>query len=346
VVGAFDLGADFLATAVDGLRDEGRLGHLPRMLTLYSSMAARLADWDVAIPAAAEARRLAEELGERQWEAGADTAASLIAGMRGDELAAEQTAARAERVAEAAGANITVAFAQFGRVVGALGAGRYADAYNAAERLFDPADSAYHPVISSWLIGDLAEAGLHLDRVEEARVHVEEVEAAAGDSPGSWIAFGLGHARAVLAEDSEAEERFQAALSADLARWPFQHARTQLAYGQWLRRRRRIADSRDPLRAARDAFDALGCQAWGDQARRELRASGESSRRRVPEARDQLTAQELQIAQLAAEGLSNREIGQKLFVSHRTVSTHLYRVYPKLGISARGELAAALEGAP
>jgi DNA-binding CsgD family transcriptional regulator len=342
VVGAFDLGTDFLATAVEALRDEGRLGHLPRMLTLYSSMAARLAEWDVAIPAAAEARRLAEELGEPQWEAGANTVVSLIAGMRGDEPAAEQAAAQAERVAVSAGASITVAFAQFGRVVAALGAGRYADAYNFAERLFDPADSAYHPVISSWLIGDLAEAALHLDRLEEARAHVEQVEAAAGQSPGSWIALGLNHARALLADDPEAEERFQAALCADFARWPFQRARAQLAFGQWLRRRRRIADSRDLLRAARDAFDALGCQAWGDQARRELRASGESSRRRVPEARDQLTAQELQIAQLAAKGLSNREIGQKLFVSPRTVSTHLYRIYPKLEISARGELASAL----
>jgi DNA-binding CsgD family transcriptional regulator len=342
VVGAFDLGVDFLAAAVEALRDEGRLGHLPRMLTLYSSMAARLAEWDVAIPAAAEARRLAEELGEPQWEAGADTVVSLIAGMRGDELAAEQSAAQAERVATSAGANITVAFAQFGRVVAALGAGRHADAYNFAERLFDPADSAYHPVISSWLIGDLAEAALHLDRVEEARVRVEQVETEAGESPGSWIALGLNHARALLADDPEAEERFRAALGADFARWPFQRARAQLAFGQWLRRRRRVAESRDLLRAARDAFDALGCQAWGDQARRELRASGESSRRRVPEARDQLTAQELQIAQLAAKGLSNREIGQKLFVSPRTVSTHLYRIYPKLGISTRRDLAPAL----
>ena len=94
------------------------------------------------------------------------------------------------------------------------------------------------------------------------------------------------------------------------------------------------------LRATR--FDALGCAPWGEQARRELRASGERSRRRVPEARDQLTAQELQIAQLAAEGLSNREIGQRLFLSHRTVSTHLYRVFPKLGITSRAELDAAL----
>jgi DNA-binding CsgD family transcriptional regulator len=342
VVGAFDLGVDFLATAVEALRDEGRLGHLPRMLTLYSSMAARLADWEVAIPAAAEARRLAEEFGEPQWEAGADTVVSLIAGMRGAELETERAAGEAERVAEQAGANITVAFAQFGRVVAALGSGRHADAYRFAERLFDPSDSAFHPVIATWLIGDLAEAALHLDRVEEARARVAQVEEAAGSGPGSWIALGLAFARALLAEDHEAEERYLAALNADFARWPFQRARTLLAYGQWLRRRRRIADSRDPLRAARDAFDVLGCQAWGDRARRELRASGESSRRRAPEARDQLTAQEWQIAQLAAEGLSNREIGQKLFVSPRTVSTHLYRIYPKLGISARGELPSAL----
>jgi DNA-binding CsgD family transcriptional regulator len=139
-----------------------------------------------------------------------------------------------------------------------------------------------------------------------------------------------------------ADSRFDEALSADLARWPFQRARLLLAHGRWLRRERRVADSRNPLRAARDLFDTLGCAAWGDQARRELRASGESSRRRDPSLRDQLTAQELQIAQLAADGLSNREIGQKLFVSPRTVSTHLYRIYPKLGISTRRELAGEL----
>jgi DNA-binding CsgD family transcriptional regulator len=342
VVGAFDLGADFLASAIDGLREEGRLGHLPRMLTLYGSMAARLADWDAAIPAAAEARRLATEFGERQWEAAADTVVALIAGMRGDERTAERTSAQAERIAEPAGANITVAFAQFGRVLAALGAGRHEDAYRSAERLFDPRDSAYHPVIASWLIGDLAEAALHIDRVEEGRARVTQVSASAGDNPAIWIEFGLRHARALLAADDAAPECYEEALAADFARWPFQRARIQLAYGQWLRRQRRIADSRAPLRAARDAFDALGSTSWGDQARRELRASGESSRRRTPEARDQLTAQELQIAQLAAEGLSNREIGQRLYLSHRTIGTHLYRIFPKLGITARGELGSAL----
>jgi DNA-binding CsgD family transcriptional regulator len=281
---------------------------LPRLLTLQGRMAAQVADWDVAIPAAAE-----------------------------------QAALRAEQVAVPAGTNMTIAFAQFGRIYSALGAGRYADAWQAARRLFDPASPAHHPVISCWLIGDLAEAALRADRVSEARAQVKQVEAASGGVPGTCIAIGLRHARAVLADDpGEAVERFEEALGADLTHWPLQRARLLFAYGQWLRRQRRIAESRVPLRDARDAFDAMGCAAWSDQARRELRASGESSRRRDLAARDQLTAQELQIAQLAAQGLSNRDIAQRLYLSHRTISTHLYRIFPKLGITGRGELRSAL----
>jgi DNA-binding CsgD family transcriptional regulator len=342
VVGAFDLGRDLLAAAVDGLRAEARLGHLPRLLTLYAGMAARIGDWDVAIPAAEEARRLAEEFAEPQWAAAADTVVSLVAAMRGDEERAEAMAARAEAIAEPVGANITMAFAQFGKVLAALASGRHTDAYLSAERLFDPSDTAYHPVICSWLIADLADAARHIDRLDDARERVAQVEASAGERPGTWIALGLRHARALVAQPAEAGDRFEEALASDLTRWPFQRARMQLAYGQWLRRRRRVAESRTVLRAARDTFDVLGCAAWSDTARRELRASGERSRHRVPEARDQLTAQELQIAQLAAEGLSNREIGQQLYLSHRTISTHLYRTFPKLGITSRAELGAAL----
>jgi DNA-binding NarL/FixJ family response regulator len=124
--------------------------------------------------------------------------------------------------------------------------------------------------------------------------------------------------------------------------WPLLRARVQLAYGQWLRRHRRLADSRAPLRAARESFDALGAAPWSERARRELRASGETSRGRTPDARDQLTPQELQIAQMAAAGMSNRDVGQRLYLSHRTVSNHLYRIFPKLGIASRAELRAAL----
>lgn len=342
-VGAFDIAVTFLGEAVEGLRMQGRLGHLPRVLTLQGRMAAQMANWDVAIPAAAEARRLATELREPHWVGAADAVESVIAGIRGDHEAAEQAAVRAEQVAVPAGTNMTIAFAQFGRVYAALGEGRYADAWQTGQRLFDPASPARHPVISCWLIGDLAEAALRTNHLSEARAQVKQVEAASGGIPGTCIAIGLRHARAVLADDPrEAAERFEEALGADLVHWPLQRARLSFAYGQWLRRQRRTAESRAPLRDARDAFDAMGCAAWSDQARRELRASGESSRRRDLAARDQLTAQELQIAQLAAQGLSNRDIAQRLYLSHRTISTHLYRVFPKLGITSRGELRSAL----
>ena len=112
------------------------------------------------------------------------------------------------------------------------------------------------------------------------------------------------------------------------------------AHGSSLRRHRRVAESRRPLRAARDLFDALGFEPASERARQELRASGETSRRRVPETWDQLSPQELQIARLAADGLTNREIGQQLYLSHRTVASHLYRVFPKLGVTSRAQLAA------
>ena len=342
IVGAFDLALPILRTAVEGLREEGRLGHLPRGLMLYGTVAARLADWEAAIPAADEGRRLAIEFGEPMWEAGADTVAATIAGMRGDAEAAEAAAARAEHQGLAAGAHTTVALAQVGRILAALGEGRHVDAYESASRLFEPDDPAYHPVICTWVIGELAEAAMHCDRADEARARLAAAEATAGDAPASWIALGLHQARALLATDDEAARCFDEALSTDLDRWPFQRARLLLAHGQWLRRQRRIADSRAPLRAARDTFDALGCASWSDRTRRELRASGESSRRRDPEARDRLTAQELQIAQLAAAGLTNREIGARLYLSHRTIATHLYRVFPKLGVTARSQLSAAL----
>jgi DNA-binding CsgD family transcriptional regulator len=157
-------------------------------------------------------------------------------------------------------------------------------------------------------------------------------------TPAPVLHADLRLARALLASDEDADPLFTAALGADLSAWPLIRARTHLAYGEWLRRRRRSVESRDHLRAARDMFDALGAIPWGEKARRELRAAGETSRRRAPDARDQLTAHELQIVQLAADGLTNREIGQRLYLSHRTVSSHLHRIFPKLGVVSRAEL--------
>src|ERR1700680_341011 len=111
-------------------------------------------------------------------------------------------------VAEPAGANITMAFAQFGKVLAALASSRHADAFAYAERLFDPGDSAYHPVISSWLIADLAEAARHIGRLEAAQARVAQVEAIAGERPGTWLALVLRHARALVGEPARAGGRF------------------------------------------------------------------------------------------------------------------------------------------
>ena len=156
----------------------------------------------------------------------------------------------------------------------------------------------------------------------------------------------MGYARPLLADDEDADALFKTGLAAELTAWPFYRGRLLLAYGSWLRRRRRVAESRTPLRAARDCFDALGAIPWGERARQELRASGETSRARAPEAWDQLSPQELQIARMAAEGLTNREIGQKLYLSHRTVGAHLHRIFPKLGVASRRHLAAVLAAKP
>jgi DNA-binding CsgD family transcriptional regulator len=343
VIGAFHDSMRFCAIAIDSARAEGRLGRLPRLLATQAILAVRVPNWDIAIPAAEEARRLATELDQPIWLATAETAAAMIGALRDDPGATERATATAEEIALPLGATHIVALAQSGPTLSALAGGRHAEALRFAERVWDAADPAYHLHFACMGIGDLAEAAAYSDSSEAARAWLAEVEAMVGDAPTEWIGLSVRHARAVLADDEDdAVARFAEAFGADLDRWPFWRARLLLACGRWLRRRRRVTDSRAPLREARKMFDAIGASGWGDQARRELRASGERSRRRVPEARDDLTAQELQIAQLAAGGLSNREIGQRLFLSHRTISTHLYRVFPKLGITSRAELGAAL----
>jgi len=343
VTGAFLDGLTFCAVAIESARLDGRLGALPRLLATQAILAVRLPDWNVAIPAAGEARRLATELGQPIWLATAETAIAMIGALRGDPAETERATAYAEELASPLGATHIVALAQAGPMLSALAQGRHADALRFAERLFDPNDTAYHLHFGCFAIGDLAEAAVLAGRPEVARERLAEVEAIVGDTPSEWLGINLRHARAVLADDEpEAAVRFEEAMAANLERWPFWRGRLLLAHGRWLRRRRRVANSRAPLREAGNVFEGIGASGWADQARSELRASGETSRRRDSSTRDELTAQELQIAQLAATGLSNREIGQRLYLSHRTVSTHLYRVFPKLGITSRAELGAAL----
>jgi DNA-binding CsgD family transcriptional regulator len=228
------------------------------------------------------------------------------------------------------------------RGLAALGAGRFEEAFGHLRRLHDPADPSFQTALRLTTLGDLVDAATHCGRANAAAPIVAELDGLAALTPAPVLHADLRLARALLADDGDAEARFETALRASLAPLPLIRARTHLAYGEWLRRQRRGVESRDHLRTARDMFDALGAIPWSERARRELRAAGETSRRRDPDARDRLTPHELQIAQLAADGLTNREIGQRLYLSHRTVSTHLYRIFPKLGVVSRSELRSAV----
>jgi DNA-binding CsgD family transcriptional regulator/tetratricopeptide (TPR) repeat protein len=339
-VGAFDLAARFLALSAASLRAQGRLGLLARALALQAWSAAQLADLGAAIPAAAEARRLAQETRQPLIMATADAVQALLAALRGDEQSAWALAGQAEEISVPIGASAVLAATQLARGLAALGAGRPADALDHLRRIHDPADPAYHYGVRCYTVGDLAEAALRSGEIASIGGFLREMETVGQQTTSPSLRAGLRYARALLADDASAPGLFDAALRSGM--WPYQRARVQLAHGEWLHQHRQNAASRAPLRAARETFDALGLVPWSERARQQLRATGETSRPRTPQARDQLTPQELQIVQLAAEGMSNREIGQRLYLSHRTVSSHLYRVFPKLGITSRAELPAAL----
>jgi DNA-binding CsgD family transcriptional regulator len=345
-VGECQRALGFLAAAAAGLREQGRLGLLTQALSDRVWATIQLADFSVAMPTAEEAGRLALETSQLLLAAGADATQAIMAALRGEHHAAEVLASQAEQTALPIGASGLLAVAQYARGMSALGRGHNAEAYADFVRMVTRGDPAYHHLMRFWSIAEFAEAAAYSGHQDEARVIAAGLERMAQQTPSPWIHACLRSAHALLATDEDAEHLYEAALAADVTRYPVMRARLQLAYGRWLRRQRRNADSRAPLRAARQAFDALGLIPWGQRARRELRASGEKSRPRPPTARDQLTPQELQIAQLAAEGLSNREIGEQLYLSPRTVGTHLYRIFPKLGVTSRAQLHTVVDAEP
>jgi len=338
---AFDLSLDFLNTAVDGLRGQGRLGLLAQALVSQAWAAVHLARPSLAAAAAEEAERLARETDQLRWSLGAQLVLATVAGERGDAAEAEELAGQAERVLLPMGTQPMLALVQFARGRQAVAHQAYAEGFEHLRRIMDPKDVAYHPFVGAWALADLIEAAAQSGRQEEAVRNLAELDSLAATMTSSYLRASLDYARPVV-DDDRAEELFDRALAGELRNWPCFRGRLLLNYGRWLRRQRRVTESRAPLRAAREVFDALGFNSLAEAARNELRASGEASSRRALDARDRLTPQELQIAQMAATGLSNREIGQKLYLSHRTVESHLYRIFPKLEISSRSQLGTAL----
>jgi DNA-binding NarL/FixJ family response regulator len=344
VVWADDLALPFLRAAADRFRAAGRLA--PLGLALASEAWAHLHRGAVipGLTAAAESARLAAETGLALYVPAVRLAEAVAMAQRGREEAARALLADTEAALLRFGATPLLSFVALARGRAELAGGHYGDAYERLRRLFDHGDVAFHPYLRGHALADLVDAARGSDGdLDVVHRHIDEWQKIAADTKSPYLKIQLSYASAVLSEDEDAEDLYRAAI-ASAHGWQFYGARARLAYGVWLRRvQRRATDARPPLREAAEIFSALGQETYTERALGELRASGETARRRVPEAWAELTPQELQIAQLAAEGLSNKQIGERLYVSHRTVGTHLYHLYPKLGIASRNELRDALK---
>lgn len=342
VIGAFDLGVSFLSDSATALRDQGRLSDLARVLFAQAWAEMEVGDWTGAMSEAEESVRFAEETGGDLWNAAATIVKAKLAGMMGNLEQSQAYAAQAERLALSAGASFLLAMLQIARGISAIGAGRHWEAYEHLRRLFTPADPAFNSGLQFFGLADFVEAALYSGNTDAAQGVMDEIERASAPLPVPWVETMLYYGKALLAGPEDAERFFLQGLGPSAKKWPFLRGRLLMAYGGWLRRQRRSADARAPLREARNIFDALGALPWSDRAREELRASGEASRRRAEYAWEMLTPQELRIAQLATEGLSNKEIGARLYLSHRTVGYHLHRIFSKTGITSRSGLGPVL----
>ena len=344
--GDFALGARLLGRAVNRLREQGRLGMLTQALVHYAWAAIYSGDWGAAAAAAAEAARLAADTSQPQFGVTSQLLSAVVEGLRGRDAHLDEVLASPEQMLVATDSGPMLAPAHMARAASALGDGRHDDAFRQLWPIFDESAPAFHRFMRWPVVLDLVEAGVNSGNSSRLTGVLLDLEEVARRAQPPILVAGLTSARPLLADDREAEALFGVALGQDASGHQFLRARTLFSFGRWLRRRRRSAEARQPLRDAVALFDALGATRWSERARHELRATGERIGRRVPDARDRLTAQELQIAQLAAQGLTNREIGERLFLSHRTVGGHLYRIFPKLEIAGRAQLRDALLQAP
>ncbi|MFG2821134.1 AAA family ATPase [Kitasatospora sp. NPDC048365] len=221
----------------------------------------------------------------------------------------------------------------------AMAHGEWADAFRRLRTLFAEDGTPLHPFLSSRCIAELALAAHRAGLGEAAAEVLARVRAAQGEQPTARMTLLLHHAAALVEPGADPEHHFRLALVNPAGeRWPLERAQARFGYAIWLRRARRPSEARQQLVAALDTAEALGCRPLATAIRQELRASGVPDSAHPGPALHRLTAQQQQIVRMAAQGLSNREIGEQLFLSPRTVGTHLYNVYPKLGVSSRHQL--------
>jgi DNA-binding CsgD family transcriptional regulator len=300
-------------------------------------------DWDAAQEAAEECLRMCEANGYtlRAWTPRALQA--LLAAARGEYDTALALNRQNIRWAMPRGIRQAQAAAHLAGSLAALGQGDFDAAYAEAAAISRPGVFASHVPYALRVPMTLVEAAVRTGRHAEAKAHVTAMQEAGIARISPRLAMLADASAAIAGPVHDAARRFDAALSVPGAdRWPFEFAQVQLAYGEHLRRARKTTEARVQLGAALAAFRVLRASPWADRADNELRAAGLSVIRAEGHGSTVLTAQQQQIAALAAAGLTNRQIAQRLYLSHRTVADHLYQIFPKLGICTRAALRDAL----
>jgi len=322
---------DVVIRSVELARERGALGVLPLALSNLAFVRIFEGELDAATPLLEEADAIADATGADRITFGW----LILAAFRGDEsaLAEHVEADKAKAIARGEGLLPTV-----GQHASALlhnGLGRYDAALTAAEAASGP-DA---PMTTLWSLPELVEAATRCMKTGVAAAALERLTERTQVAGTEWALGVEARSRALLSEGASAEELYREAIDR-LARCRIapERARAHLLYGEWLRRASRRVDAREQLRTAHDLLTGFGMDGFAERARRELIATGEKARKRRPENRGELTAQESQIARLAREGRSNPEIAAQLFLSPRTVEWHMRKVLAKLGISSRHEL--------
>jgi DNA-binding CsgD family transcriptional regulator len=323
--------------AVDLARNSGALAVLPIALSYRACVHVHAGEFATATALIQEANAISRAVGNAPLRY---TSLVLVA-WRGDETAALPVIESSLEDAKARGEGRAIGLAHYATAVLFNGLGRYEEALAAAERACAHEDLGFH----GWALAELVEAGSRNGARETASSAMRRLAERTRASGTDWALGVQARSEALLSEGDEAEGLYREAVERlGRSRITVHLARAQLVYGEWLRRENRRVDAREQLRAAHERFSNIGADAFAERARREVEATGGTAHKRSVETRDDLTPQEAQIAGLARDGLSNPEIGAQLFISPRTVQYHLHKVFAKLDITSRNQLAQVLTG--
>ena len=332
----YDCGLEIGMRAVQLARDSGALEVLAAADNACGQMAAFGGDFASAEALTAEVDAVKEATRTRI----PPHAAIAVAGIRGRATEAGELIDGVITDATAGGQGTAVQYAGWANSVLMNGLGRYEEAFASAVESSEDTPELY---VAGWTLSELVEAATRSGNTGLAQRALPRLREQTEATGSDWALGLLARSRALLSEGEAAEHLYREAIERlGRTRLRPDFARAYLLYGEWLRRENRRVDARAQLRAAHDLFMRIGMEAFAERAQGELLATGEKVRKRSADTRDELTPQELQIARLARDGLSNPEIGARLFLSPRTVEWHLRKVFAKLGLRSRQELPRAL----